>query len=50
MSKSELIRVDGKTYQVLKDLSIQTDVPIGKLVKRKVFGVPAAKVKRMCEY
>jgi len=48
MCKSELVRVDGKTYKVLKDLQIRTGVPMGKQIKFKVFGKPA-KVKRLGE-
>jgi len=48
MSKTELVRVDGKTYRVLKDIQVRTGVPMGKQIKFKVFGKPS-KVKRLCE-
>jgi hypothetical protein len=45
---SKLIRIDGKTYKVLKDISVKTGVPMGKQIKFKVFG-KACKVKRLGE-
>jgi hypothetical protein len=48
MDTTKLIRVDGKTYSVLKDLQVKTGVPMGKQVKFKVFGKPC-KVKKLGE-
>lgn len=49
MSKqSPVIRIDGKTYTVLKRLSVESDVPMGKIVKRHVLGKPA-KIKKVGE-
>ena len=46
---SKLIRIDGKTYKVLKDISVKTGVPMGKQIKFKVFG-KCANVKKVGEY
>ena len=48
MGKTELVRVDGKTYAVLKDIQVKTGVPMGKQIKFKVFG-KSCKVKRLGE-
>jgi len=48
MDKTKLVRVDGKTYSVLKSLQVKTGVPMGKQIRFKVFGKPA-KVKRLGE-
>jgi len=48
MSKSALVRVDGKTYRILKENQLRTGVPMGKQIRFKVFGV-APKVKRLGE-
>ena len=48
MSKSALVRVDGKTYKILKEIQVKTGVPMGTQIRFKVFGRPA-KVKRVGE-
>ena len=48
MVRTELVRVDGKTYRVLKDIQLRTGVPMGKQIRFKVFGQPR-KVKRLGE-
>ena len=48
MSKSALVRVDGKTYKILKEIQVKTGVPMGKQIRFKVFGRPC-KVKRLGE-
>jgi hypothetical protein len=45
-SKNPLIRVDGKTYKLLKDISMRTGVSMSKQIKFKIFG-KASKVKRV---
>lgn len=47
--ESALVRIDGKTYKVLKDLQVRTGVPMGKQIKFKVFG-KACKVKKVGDY
>lgn len=47
-SKNPAVRLDHKTYRVLKDISVRTGVSMSKQIKFKVFGKPA-KVKRLGE-
>jgi hypothetical protein len=49
MNKTELIRVDAETRKELYRLHKLTDVPMGKIVKRKVFG-KGAKIKKLGEF
>ena len=48
MSKSALVRIDGKTYAVLSSASKRSGIPRARLVAR-AFGTPS-KVKKVCEY
>jgi hypothetical protein len=50
MSKpTNVVRVDSKTYTVLKNISLKTDVPMGRIVKRHILGKPC-KIKKVGEY
>ena len=49
MGKTELVRIDRRTYCVLKDVQVRTGVPMGKQIRFKVFG-QAKKVKRLGDY
>jgi len=46
VKQSPVVRIDGKTYKVLKDCMLKTGVPMGSQIRFKVFG-KEAKMKKV---
>ena len=49
MVRAHLVRVDGKTFHVLKELKASSGVPIGTQIRHHVLGKPC-KIKKLGEY